>query len=336
MTVYRLVGMVIILVSFGFGWLWMAYQNAVDSALSLEQPAHFEISKGDSFKRVIQKLHSQGILTKPFYFSVLGKLENATSRLKVGDYKIVPGTTARQLLSMMVEGKVHQYSLTLIEGWTFRRVLQTLEETPQLRHTLKNRSIEEVMSLVGAANEHPEGRFFPDTYFFAGGTTDIAILKRAYESLKQTISSEWSKRAEGLPLKTPYQALILASIVEKETGVSGERPIIAGVFIRRLQKGMLLQTDPTVIYGIGKRYNGNITLKHLRTDTPYNTYVRRGLPPTPIAMAGSASIHAVLHPKKGNSLYFVARGDGTHVFSSTLKEHNRAVKTFQLRKKKKP
>lgn len=332
--IYRVVGICVIGVSFLFGWLWMAYQSAVDSKLPIKQAVYFEIEKGDSFNRVVQKLSTQEIINKPYYFKMLGSLENATSHLKVGEYRVVPGMTPRELLVLMVSGRVHQNSLTLIEGWTFKRVLKALEENPQLEHRVNDKSFMELMEIVDAADKNPEGRFFPDTYFYSKGTTDIDILKRAYRKMQETLHSEWDKRAEGLPLRTPYEALILASIVEKETGKAEERPIIAGVFVRRLEIGMLLQTDPTVIYGMGDRYKGNIRLKDLRADTPYNTYTRRGLPPTPIATPGKAAIKAVLHPEKGNSLYFVARGDGSHVFSATLQEHNRAVNIFQKMKKK--
>ena len=332
--ILRWTGLGIILISFGLGWTWMAYQSANDSTLNIKQPLNFEINKGDSLKYVVKKLVSQGVLAKPFYFNLLARFENAAGRLRAGAYKILPGMTPRQLLALMVEGREYQYSLVFIEGWTFDRILTALSTPPQLIHTLNGKSPQEIMVLVGAGDQHAEGRFFPDTYFFTKGTTDLDILKRAHRKMEQAISLEWENRAEGLPLRTPFEALILASIVEKETAQADERPIIAGVFTRRLQKSMLLQTDPTVIYGMGKRFNGNLRRKDLRADTPYNTYRHKGLPPTPIAMPGADSIHAVLHPQKGSSLYFVARGDGNHVFSSTLKDHNRAVALFQKKKKR--
>ena len=332
--ILRWIGLGIVLISFGLGWTWMAYESATDSALKLKQPLNFEINKGDSLKHIVNKLVTQGVLTKPFYFNLLVRFENAASRLKAGAYKILPGMTPRQLLGLMVEGREYQYSLVFIEGWTFDRILTALSAPPQLIHTLDGKSPEEIMALLGAGDQHAEGRFFPDTYFFTKGTTDLDILKRAFQKMDRTLNSEWENRADGLPLRTPFEALILASIVEKETAQADERPIIAGVFIRRLQKSMLLQTDPTVIYGMGKRFNGNLRRKDLRADTPYNTYRHKGLPPTPIAMPGAESIHAVLHPQKGNSLYFVARGNGNHVFSSTLKDHNRAVALFQKKRKR--
>ena len=332
--ILRWTGLGVILISFGLGWAWMAYESAIDSALNIKQPVNFEINKGDSFKHVVNKLVAQDVLAKPFYFNVLARFENAASHLKSGSYKILPGITPRQLLAIMVEGREYQYSLVFIEGWTFDRILTALSAPPQLIHTLDGKSPQQIMTLIGVGDQHAEGRFFPDTYFFTKGTTDLEILKRAHQKMEQAINLEWANRADGLPLRTPFEALILASIVEKETAQADERPIIAGVFTRRLQKSMLLQSDPTVIYGMGKRFNGNLRRKDLRADTPYNTYRHKGLPPTPIAMPGVDSIHAVLHPQKGSSLYFVARGDGNHVFSSTLKDHNRAVALFQKKSKR--
>ena len=219
-----------------------------------------------------------------------------------------------------------------MEGWNFKQVLAAVSGHEALKHTLKGLTDGEIMARLGHPGEHPEGRFYPDTYKFPRGTTDAAFLERAYQSMSRLLAEEWGKRDPDLPLKTPYEALILASIVEKETGVADERSEIAGVFVRRLRKGMKLQTDPTVIYGMGDNFKGNIRRRDLKQDTPYNTYVHTGLPPTPISMPGSAAIRAVLHPAPGKSLYFVARGDGSHYFSKSLAEHNRAVRKFQLKK----
>jgi len=229
---------------------------------------------------------------------------------------------------------VHHHTVTLVEGWTFRQVLAELERHPDITATLAGKNDREIMALIGSEHEHPEGRFFPDTYFFTKGTTDLAILKRAYRRMQAVLDAQWSSRAKGLPLRTPYDALILASIIEKETGRADERTIIAGVFTRRLGQGMPLQTDPTIIYGMGEAFDGNIRRKDLVANTPYNTYLHAGLPPTPIAMPGAASIYAALHPNDDSSLYFVSRGDGTHVFSKTVKEHNRAVDLYQRKKRK--
>ena len=226
-----------------------------------------------------------------------------------------------------------QYSLTLVEGWTFRQVRAALAGQERLEHTLSGLDDAAVMQRLGLDGQHPEGRFFPDTYRYVRGMRDIDLLRQAHERLSSVLDEEWSRRAADLPYASPYQALIMASLVEKETGVAQERGEIAGLFIRRLHEGMLLQTDPAVIYGLGERYAGNLTRAHLREPTPYNTYLNPGLPPTPIAMVGREALHAALHPAAGDSLYFVARGDGTHVFTRSLDEHNRAVREFQLKRR---
>jgi UPF0755 protein len=238
--------------------------------------------------------------------------------------------TPESLLRKLAGGEVIQHAITLIEGQTFREMLALIAANDKIVHTLDGASAGEIMARLGHEGENPEGRFLPDTYHFPQGTTDLAFLQRAYNAMERLLAGEWAARARGLPLNTPYEALTLASIVEKETGLAEERPAIAGVFIRRLLKGMRLQTDPTVIYGLGERFDGDLRAGDLRTDTPYNTYTREGLPPTPIAMPGAASIHAVLHPDKGDTLYFVANGNGGHYFSRTLKEHESAVQKFQL------
>jgi UPF0755 protein len=227
---------------------------------------------------------------------------------------------------------VISYSFTLVEGWTFQQVLEAVREQEALQGTFENLTAEAIMERLGHPGEHPEGRFLADTYHFPRGTTDLALLQRAYGAMQEFLQQEWDRRAADLPFKTPYEALILASIVEKETAVAEERPQIAGVFIRRLRKGMKLQTDPTVIYGMGERFDGNIRRRDLSENTPYNTYVHRGLTPTPISMPGRDAIRAVLHPADGKSLYFVAKGDGSHYFSATLQEHNKAVRKYQLKR----
>lgn len=237
------------------------------------------------------------------------------------------------MIGLWKRGEVVQYSLTLVEGWNFRQLRSALQNQPKLQQTLDGLSDAEIMAHIGAPELHPEGRFFPDTYRFTRGTSDADLLRRAYARLEQVLEEEWQQRSEGLPYQNAYQALVMASIIEKETGVPEERGEIAGVFVRRLARGMLLQTDPTVIYGMGERYKGRITRTDLRTPTPYNTYTNAGLPPTPIAMVGREAIHAALHPADGTSLYFVARGDGSHVFSDTLDQHNRAVREYQLKRR---
>lgn len=329
----RIFGLVILLLSFFTGWLWMDYKNAINSPVNTAETIHFEINKGDSLKQIGYRLKAQDLIQKPHWFSMLARLKGVASKVKTGEYVIHPGITQKQLLSQFVTGEVRQYSITLPEGWAFKQMVAEINRNPAIMKTLNGASDTEVLAKLGANEKHPEGLFFPDTYFFTKNTLDTDLLKRAYQKMKKILASEWAGREGNLPLKTPYEALILASIVEKETGAVDERPIIAGVFTRRLNRRMRLQTDPTVIYGMGDSYDGDIRWRDLKQDTPYNTYVHRGLPPTPIAMPGVDAIHSVLHPEKGNSLYFVARGDGSHIFSSNLKEHNRAVDRFQRNRK---
>ena len=318
------------------GGMWMDYRNALQQTVTADKTVYIEIEKGDSLNRIIDKLIAQKLEIKPFWFKAAAFQQNAFKKLKAGEYELTPGLTVPKILALFVQGKTKQHAITFPEGWSFKEILREIEKNPNLEHTLSGVAFESVMGRFkpdAGTPALPEGLFFPDTYFFEKHTSDVSLLKRAYDKMQQVLQQEWLNKAEGLPFKTPYDALILASIVEKETGVAAERPQIAGVFIRRLEQNMLLQTDPTVIYGMGESYQGDIKVKDLTTATPYNTYVIRGLPPTPIAMPGRDALYAVLHPDKGDSLYFVARGDGTHVFSATLKDHNLAVDTFQRNKK---
>jgi len=309
------------------------YQQFQNAELNL--PAGetlYTMAAGTSLNQLAYDLYSQNIIEHPRFFIQLGREMEIARRLQAGEYILEQGLTPRTLLEQLVKGKVNQYELTLIEGHNFREMLQRIHADPVLIHTLTGESDAGIMEQLGHPGQHPEGRFLPDTYYFTRGMTDIDFLARVYQAMSTELQTAWEGREEGLPLETPEEALILASIVEKETGVAEERPVIAGVFVRRLQKGMLLQTDPTVIYGLGNTFDGNLRLRDLRADTPYNTYTRKGLPPTPIAMPGVDAIHAVLHPAKGKSLYFVAMGEGKHYFSSTLKQHNLAVDKFQKKK----
>ncbi len=294
----------------------------------------FVVPAGDSMMSLAQRLEAEGALRSAEYLQIYGRLSGLALRLKSGEYRIEPGTTPRTLLEQLVQGRVIQYALTVLEGWTFRQMLEAIAGHAKLKHTLQDRNDSEIMARLGRPGEHPEGRFFPDTYHFPAGTSDVNFLKRALLNLQQHLQAAWQRRTSGLPLQTPYEALILASIIEKETALPEERREIAGVFVRRLQKGIPLQTDPTVIYGIGEAFDGNIRKRDLRTDTPYNTYTRKGLPPTPIALPGAASIAAAVNPAPGDTLYFVATGDGGHVFSRTFREHNRAVREYQLKRLK--
>lgn len=316
------------------GWTWADYQAALHKPALSDKTVYVDIEKGDSLSRIIDKLLAQELTLRPFWFKVIAFQNNDLKKLKTGEYELTPGLTLPDIIALFVQGKTKQHAITFPEGWNFKEMLREIEKNPNIGHTgIDAKTIMAKIKPDTGGVTSPEGLFFPDTYFFEKHTSDVSLLKRAYAKMQAVLQQEWQGKAEGLPFETPYEALILASIVEKETGAATERPIIAGVFIRRLQQNMLLQTDPTVIYGMGERYQGDIKSQDLTTPTPYNTYVISGLPPTPIAMPGQSAIHAVLHPEKGDSLYFVSRGDGSHVFSATLKEHNVAVDTFQRKKK---
>ena len=312
------------------GSLWVHYQTFIRTPVAIQGDSMvFEVQRGMGLRALAQQLVAAQVLPDPYVFLALAYHTRKGGQLKSGEYELRNGMTPPQLLDLLTSGKVIQYSLTLIEGWTFRQVLAALAADPVLTGDLLGLTDEEIMAQIGRPGEHPEGQVFPDTYLFPRGTAAIDLVKRASTRMEAVMNEEWPRRAEGLPFKTPYEALILASIVEKETGLASERPEIAGVFVRRLQRGMKLQTDPTVIYGMGAAFDGNIRRSDLAADTPYNTYVHAGLPPTPIALPGRAAIRAVLHPAAGESLYFVAKGDGSHAFSATLEEHNRAVRHYQ-------
>ncbi|MES1940536.1 aminodeoxychorismate lyase [Salinisphaera sp. T5B8] len=289
------------------------------------------VDSGMSFNAIARRLVAQDIIKRPRdakYLSLYARYEGVAGDIKAGEYVVPARQTPAHLLELLVSGKTRQYRLTLVEGWRFSEFRERMEANDALDHKLTGLSDAELMAAIGHPDENPEGRFMPDTYLFPRGMTDIAFLKRAYDAMQRYLDAQWEKRADDIAVDTPYEALILASIVEKETAVPEERTRIAGVFTRRLKKGMRLQTDPTVIYGI-EDYDGNIRRADLRRDTPYNTYTRAGLPPTPIAMPSRAAIKAALHPAAGSALYFVSRGDGSHVFSDTLAEHNRAVDEYQ-------
>ncbi len=295
------------------------------------QARDVEIMPGESLRHVAQGFAEQGILVHSWDLIAYARLHEAAGGLRAGEYQIEPGTTVAGLLTLLRSGKVVMHSLTLVDGWTFKQVLDTVEQEPNLSHSLAGLNQAEIARKLGIDSPSLEGELMADTYQFPRGTTDVAFLKRAHESMQQTLEAAWAERAKDLPYKDAYDALIMASIVEKETGQAAERPKIAGVFVRRLQKGMKLQSDPTVIYGLGDAYDGDITLADLRSDTPYNSYTRYGLPPTPICMPGRPAIEAALHPQAGDALYFVAKGDGTHEFSATLKQQNAAVEKYQLK-----
>ncbi|WP_062268840.1 endolytic transglycosylase MltG [Endozoicomonas arenosclerae] len=316
--------------------LWKAldwYGNQPLVAPNVEDSLEFTVSSGDSMTRVANSLGELGWLQYPEVFVVLARIEKAAGGIHAGDYLIPAGITHRELLDIFTSGQVRYYDVTLVEGHTLKEVVAALNQHEKLSSPLDEEALQSLYQSLDIEG-NPEGRFYPDTYFFQADASVESILRRSYKRMDSVLKEEWENRAEGLPYKNPYEALIMASLVEKETGVTYERGEIAGVFVRRLEKGMRLQTDPTVIYGLGDRYQGNISRRMLREPTPYNTYVIRGLPPTPIAMAGREAIHAALHPEDGKSLYFVAKGDGTHYFSKTLAEHNRAVRKYQIEQRR--
>ena len=305
-------------------------QTVLDSPVKLTTATNFTIEPGMSLQSIGNRLSEKGLIKQPYYLVIEARRTRKEGKLKAGEYVVIPGTTPRQLLDQFVNGKVKQYGLTLIEGWTFAQMMETIGNDSVLTHTLDPADRPSLMNAIGRPGISPEGQFFPDTYHFPRGASDLDFLRRACDAMHKILSEEWEQRAENLPYKTPYEALIMASLVEKESGLKDERAEIAGVFVRRLQKGMKLQTDPTVIYAMGNNFDGNLRREDLSIDSPYNTYVFAGLPPTPIALPGRESIHAALHPADNNSLYFVAKGDGSHQFSETLDEHNKAVTRYQL------
>jgi UPF0755 protein len=292
-------------------------------------PFEFTVQPGQSLRQVARHLTQAGLLQEPYRFVLTARLLEKTTSIKAGDYELTQALPPTQLLDKMIRGEVKQVSVTFIEGHSFAQMRKVLDEHPDLTHTTKALPEAELLSLVGASEQHAEGLFFPETYRFHKGASDVEILKRAYQDMQTHLARLWQTRDAGVPLKTPYEALVLASVVEKETGRAVERPQIAAVFVNRLNINMRLQTDPTVIYGLGETFDGNLTKVHLKTDTPYNTYTRSGLPPTPIAAPSLGALQAALQPAKGPWLYFVSRGDGTHFFSSTLAEHNKAVAQYQ-------
>ena len=311
------------------GTVWMGLNWYGDQKILATQEEPFVVQAGDSLGRIAVRLADKGIIEHPQVFKLLARMDKQGTSLQAGDYLISPDLSHRELLNVFVEGQVRYYSATLIEGHTLNEALQTLNEHPKLTQPLPLKALAELVD-EKEPHDNLEGLFYPDTYSFEAGATVESVMRMAHERLDHVLAEEWQNRQKGLPYKTPYEALIMASIIEKETGVPEERPDIAGVFVRRLSKKMRLQTDPTVIYGMGDRYEGKLNRRMLRTYTPYNTYVIKGLPPTPIALVGREAIHAALHPAKGETLYFVARGDGTHYFSTTLAEHNRAVRKYQI------
>ncbi len=315
--------------------IWQV-NNVLSSPLAVSSDGIlFEIAPGSALTTIAEELSEKQILRSPRLFRWYAQLKGHAGSIRAGEYRIDSGTTVRGLLDKFVSGDVQLYSFTVIEGWTYREMIAALAVHPAVERTITVEDWPRLFESFMTSARHPEGMFLPETYRFPKRTKDIDVLKQAFEQLAETLDTEWQNREEGLPLSNPYEALVLASIIEKETARVDERAKISGVFVRRLQKRMRLQTDPTVIYGIGESFNGNLTRRDLQTDTPYNTYTRAGLPPTPIALPGQAAINAALHPAPGNELYFVATGlgDGSHKFSETKKQHDAAVKEYLARQR---
>jgi UPF0755 protein len=331
LVVLLLVGLFSAALLLGFS-AWK-YDAALKQPLNLTQEQLLDVPAGATPTGMFNRLEADGVLDGAFWLRLYWRFNLDGQPLHSGEYRMAPGMTAQGLIGLWQRGEVVQYSLTLVEGWNFRQVRSALAKHEKIVQSLPGLSDSEVMEKLGHPGVFPEGRFFPDTYRFVRGMTDVEFLKKAYNRLDDVLAQEWNTRAADVPYTDPYQALIMASLVEKETGVPQERGQIAGVFVRRLKVGMLLQTDPTVIYGLGERYNGKLTRAHLKEANPYNTYMVAGLPPTPIAMVGREAIHAALNPVPGSSLYFVARGDGSHIFSDDLGAHNAAVREFQLKRR---
>jgi UPF0755 protein len=312
--------------------LWTAWE-VLHRPLQLPDTAYMlDVALGDSLRSVASRLQQDGLLERPAVLVAYGRVTGLAGRIKAGEYEIKSGVTPIDLVRLLVDGKVRLHALTIVEGWTVRDLLRETSRHPAIRRTLPPAVTDELSlaTLLDLPGGNAEGWLFPDTYLFARGVSDRELLGIAHERMRQVLDRAWAQRASDLPLRSAYEALILASIVEKESSLAAERPRIAGVFVRRLRMGMKLQTDPSVIYGLGEGFDGNLTRQHLSQDAPYNTYQRAGLPPTPISLPGEASVMAAVRPEDTGALYFVAsgRGDGSHVFSRTLEEHNAAVRRY--------
>jgi len=322
------------LLAAGFaGWmLWFA-SAAVPLKVNEQNVVDFDIRPGLGLKGAAQTMAAAGIGIPPWQFALLGRLAGRDRNIKAGAYEVGPGVTAWELLEKLTAGDVTQSEIVIVEGKTFREMRARIDAHPDLRHDTAGLTDAEILQRIGAVATHPEGRFFPDTYLFAKQSSDLAIFRRAHQAMQRRLATAWESRDPSVPYQDMNEALIMASIVEKETGAAADRGKVASVFVNRLRIGMRLQTDPTVIYGLGEKFDGNLRKIDLLTDTPYNSYTRAGLPPTPIALPGMASIEAALNPSQTNLYYFVARGDGSSAFSRTLEEHNRAVAKYQLGRK---
>lgn len=329
----RLLFFAILLAASFAGWMAWFASAAVPLKLNPQGVVDFDIRPGLGLKAAAQAMADAGVGIRPWQFALLGRLSGRDRNIKAGSYEVGVGETAWQLLEKLTAGDVTQTEIVIVEGKTFRELRAKLDAHPDLRHDAASLSDGEILQRISATETHPEGRFFPDTYLFARQSSDLAIYRRAYQAMQRRLAAAWENRDSSVPYRNSDEALVMASIVEKETGAAADRGKVASVFVNRLRKGMPLQTDPTVIYGLGEKFDGNLRKRDLEADTPYNTYTRAGLPPTPIALPGMASIEAALHPPKTDLYYFVARGDGSSAFSRSLEEHNRAVSKYQLGRK---
>lgn len=318
-----------------FAWELYRFEDRV--LITHQQDIYYELAPGTSLAQAAKDFEHMHLIKHPYWFILFTQLEGKSGNLQAGEYLFPKGATAGTVLNMLVQGLVIQRSQAIIEGWNITQTMQSINKNPYLKHSLKQVPADKLLATLGYPAGPAEGMFYPDTYLFSRGVEDKVILKKAYTKMQAILAKEWQNRAADLPYKTAYQALVAASLIEKETAITDEKPLVAGVIALRLKKGMPLQIDPTVIYGMGVSYTGNITRKDLGKDTPYNTYTRRGLPPTPIAMPSESSIYAALHPDLQGYLYFVAKGDGSHQFSKTLRQQNKAVRAYlrQLKAAKK-
>jgi len=330
---FTAIASLVFLVGSGLGiWLWQGLQT-LEQPVAMEEPVLFSVPAGTGYDQVARSMEQSGFIKDSLWMRIHGRLNPEQMRLKAGEYEFADGMSGLEMIQQMASGDIKQWQIQFIEGWTFRDMRRAIADNQRLEQLTTDWTDGQIMAAVGAEGAHPEGRFFPDTYLYTSNETDLDLYQRAFSKMERVLAQEWENRSEDLPYDNSYQALIMASIVERETGAPHERNEVSGVFVRRLDKGMRLQTDPTVIYGMGDQYKGRITRKDLRADTEYNTYRISGLPPTPIALPGREAIHASLHPAAGDTLYFVARGDGTHRFSKTLAEHQEAVRQFQLNRR---
>ncbi len=333
--VKQIIGVVLIATFLSSFFVYLKYQQFLQTPVQINNQVPFEIKKGQSVYQLANQLAAENIISDTFWLRLMVRLNPELSKIKTGEFSLPKNLTPKALMQILVEGKVVQYSITIVEGMSIYQVMERFAKNQYLTNDLPKTEAE-LAKRLSLSSEKVEGWLYPETYFFTKSASGLSVIKRAYQKMQQILELEWQNRTTGLPYESSYEALIMASIIEKETGLSNEREKVAGVFVKRLQEKMRLQTDPTVIYGIGPDFNGDITYKDLRTATPYNTYVIKGLPPSPIAMPSKASIKAALNPEIGEWLYFVATGNGGHKFSKTLKEHNKAVKDYLKSQKNKP